>query len=58
MKKKTKNTITAIATFTFLFSMCGLDSPTWIPTICMVVSLAWLGFVVHTTDFEAIEEEM
>lgn len=56
MKKKTKNTITAIATFTFLFSMCGLDSPTWMPTISLAVSLAWIAFVVYTTDFESTEE--
>lgn len=56
MKKKIKNTITAIAAFTFLFSACGLNESSWIPTISLAVSLAWIAFVVYTTDFESTEE--
>lgn len=58
MKKKIKSTITAIAAFTFLFSACGLNESSWMPTICLAVSLAWITFAVYTSDAAAQEENM
>lgn len=44
--KKVKNfilkTITWIMGIICILSVCSIDSPTWIPTIALVVSMAWL----------------
>ena len=45
VKKYILNGITTFMFFLFWFSICAVDSESWIPLILVVVSLVWLwGF--------------
>jgi hypothetical protein len=43
MIKKILKAVTAIMALIFMVSVCSLDNPSWLPTIAMIVSFAWLA---------------
>ena len=45
------DTFSAIVGLVFVVSMCALDSETWIPVICTVISGAWLTFYAYCKDW-------
>ena len=59
-KRKAHNfilkSITWIAGILFLLSACAIDSPSWIPTIVCVVSMAWLGVFAYANRDMEFEE--
>lgn len=62
-KGKIKNfilkSITLCAGFLFMWAVCAIDSPSWIPTIVCLVCAAWLAIFAYANGMMDgyVEEE-